>query len=375
MSEVALAYSDNIDTIFNTRKTDYENQSLFLGQAPGLLDTVNKNNPELWKLYKTMKSQDWDENEFDYSSCLVDFEACSPAVYDMMIKTLAWQWETDSAASHGIVPIIAPFSPNTTVWVGWQRIADNESIHGLTYSEIVRNSFANPQTILAEVLAVKESLSRLHEIASVFAQAKSVGIRLQTGELSRDSDEAYDAIFMFTVAMLVLERIQFMASFAITFAIVDTGLFQPIGKAVQKIAQDELEVHCRWDMAILTHEMSTPRGRSAFKRLSPRILELIKAVERSEVTWVEYMFSEGRELLGMNAKLLKAWVYFNSACVRQYFGFALATETPSTNPLRFMSNWLDISKTQSSPQEQDNGQYRMNTMRRTDDNVEFAVDF
>jgi ribonucleoside-diphosphate reductase beta chain len=288
---------------------------------------------------------------------------------------LAWQWEADSTASHSIIPIIAPFTPNTTVWVGWLRITDNESIHGLTYSEIVRNSFINPSTILAEVLAVKESLSRLHEVGAIFANAKSVGLRLQTGELSRNSDEAYEAIFMFTVAMFVLERIQFMASFAITFAIVDTGLFQPIGKAVQKIAQDELEVHCRWDMAILTHEMSTPRGQAAFKRLSPKILGLVQAVERSEVNWVDYMFSNGRELLGMNAKLLKAWVYFNSAAVRTFFNFELAVETPGTNPLRFMENWLDISKTQSSPQEQDNGQYRMNTMRRTDDDVEFDVDF
>lgn len=362
-------------SVFNAQKTDYVNTSLFLGQEPGLLDTVNKQHPELWKLYKTMKSQDWDENEFDFSSCLTDFKTCSPSVYDMMIKTLAWQWEADSTAAHGIVPIIAPFRPNTTVWVGWQRISDNESVHGLTYSEVVRSSFVNPETILTEVLAVKESLSRLHEIAEVFAQAKAVGLKLQLGTVSPDSDEAYDAIFMFTVAMFILERIQFMASFAITFAIADTGIFQPIGKAVQKIAQDELEVHCRWDMAILRYEMATVRGMNAFKRLSPMIMNLITAVERSEVNWVNYMFSEGRELLGMNASLLTSWVYYNSAAVRTFFQFPLALETPSHNPLRFMNNWLDISKTQASPQEQDNGQYRLNVMRRTDEEVDFAVDF
>ena len=57
------------ENIFNTNKTDYERTPLFLGQAPGLFDTVNKNYPKIWNLYKLMKSLDWDENEFNYTTC------------------------------------------------------------------------------------------------------------------------------------------------------------------------------------------------------------------------------------------------------------------------------------------------------------------
>ncbi|MFO5520899.1 hypothetical protein ACLBP3_30280, partial [Klebsiella pneumoniae] len=48
---------------------------------------------------------------------------------------------------------------------------------------------------------------------------------------------------MFFIALYFLERIQFMASFAVTFAIGRTGAFQQIAAAVKKIAQDEFEVN------------------------------------------------------------------------------------------------------------------------------------
>ena len=49
-----------------------------------------------------------------------------------------------------------------------------------------------------------------------------------------------------TIILLFLERLQFMASFAVTFTICSTGLFQSIGTAVQKICQDELEIHAEF---------------------------------------------------------------------------------------------------------------------------------
>ena len=66
----------NIDpNIFNLNRV-YQNvnQSLFLEQQRGLLDSINKNNPEIWRLYKQMKKLDWDENEFPMTSCIAEFE-------------------------------------------------------------------------------------------------------------------------------------------------------------------------------------------------------------------------------------------------------------------------------------------------------------
>ncbi len=691
--------SDINSKVFNSSKTDYNKVSLLLGdQDVGLFDTVNKQYPEIWKLYKAQKSQDWDENEFDYSSCNVEFKSCSKSQYDMMIRTLAWQWEADSVASRAIAPILAPFISSSELWAAWLKVTEIECLtpdhevltptgwksiatvtkedkvaqwdegvasfvhptntikkafsgqvysfkntqnhmnqvvtpnhrlvkvdkrsgekvvglaetfdydlgatsgsfhcpvsgvlvgehttltpleqfyiaaqadggvserytgercgsipvwfgfakdrkvkrlfeicsaanlpirelsgeergsgrnplrkfkvdvpldlcvdfknfswvdlsdkgsgwceafieelllwdgtmnktcislsttnkkvaevsqmvgvlgglkthfrvgednrketfsdvytvtfkrnahvsgqvikktsfnyegdvycltvpssfffvrregavsvtgnclHSATYSEIVRCSFDNPEEVLGEILKVTESFGRLEVVADVFSKAYTTSHKYALGQVGNDQ-ETYNDAFMFIVALLALERIQFMSSFAVTFAICDTGLFQPIGKAIQKIAQDELEIHVALDKAVLKHEMTTERGKVAFQQNKDLIKHLIDEVVDSELAWTDYLFSEGRELVGLNPDYVKKWALFNAKDVYGLFGIESKHPLPRTNPLKFMENWLDISKTQPAPQEQDIGQYRVGIMRRDDEGEAFDADF
>lgn len=361
------------DNIFNANKADYENSPLFFGEKSGLFDTVNKRYPEIWDIYKTIKSLDWDENEFNYSSCVNDFKTCDRSTYDMMIKTLAWQWEADSFVSR-ISPLVGCVVSSSELWAAWQRLSDQEAVHAATYSEIVRNSFEDPSVILDEILRVEESLSRLETVSRVMGRAYKTAHKYALGEVDV-TQEVYNDIFMFVVGILCLERIQFMSSFAVTFAICDTGMFQPIGKAVQKIAQDELETHVALDKEVLKVELSTERGKIAYEQCKEEIEELISEVIDSEMQWIDYLFSEGRELIGLNASILKEWSKFCARDVVKFLKVDVNYKFPATNPLKFMENWLNIGKSQGSPQEEDIAQYKVNIMRRDDDGVEFDTDF
>lgn len=361
--------------VFNYAKTDYAKPSLFLGQKPGLFDTVNRHYPDIWRLYKAQKSLDWDENEFDYSSCNADFKQCSRSTFDMMIKTLAWQWEADSVASRAIAPVLAPFITSSELWAAWQRVSDNEVIHAATYSEIVRNSFDDPSRIIEEILRVEQAHARLARVARAFVDGFEASHRYALGQLPNDQ-ATYNIVFMMVVALYCMERIQFMASFAVTFAICDIGMFQPIGKSIQKIAQDELEIHAALDRAVLVNELATARGRTALDQCRTDIEKLIEEVVDSELAWIDYLFSEGRELVGMNAERLSAWTLHCTRDVYQTLDIAPDKyHLPAANPLKYMEKWLNISKTQASPQEQDIAAYKVGVMRRTDENVIFDVDF
>lgn len=354
--------------IFNINKSDYSTQGLFLGEDAGLLDTINKKYPAIWKLYKTLKKMDWDENEFDYSSCNTDFKTCSPSVYKMMIKTLAWQWEADSVASRSILPILAPFISSSEAFAAYAEITKNEVVHGLTYSEIVRNSFDNPDNVLKEILEVKESLSRLGTVGEVMSKAYTTSHSYALGYTHKSN--AVDDLWMFITTLLCLERVQFMNSFAVTFAICDTGLFNPIGKAVQKIAQDELEIHVEVGKEVFKH---IPEH--VWNRIKPRVQDVLDEVVQSELEWVEYLFSEGDELVGVSEELLKQWCLFNAKDLYRLFKMESKHQLPKSNPLKFMEKWLDISKTQPSPQEEDNGQYKLNSVKKDDEGVTFEIDF
>lgn len=361
-------------SVFNIDKSDYESPSLFLGEGGnGVLDSINKKYPEIWKRYKSIKSLDWDENEFNYSSCINDFKSCDKSTYDMMIKTLAFQWEADSIASR-ISPIVGCVVTSSELWAAWQRVSDQEVIHALTYSEIVRNSFEDPSDILNEIIKVKESFSRLNVIGQTLDKVSKYAHEYAAG-LRPNDQEMYNQCYLFTVAMLILERVQFGASFGVTFAICDTGLFTPIGKAVQKIAQDEFEEHVELDKAVLRNEWKTERGAIAKEQCKDLVKQMLDEVVESELEWVDYLFSEGRSLVGINADLLKKWSMYGASDVYSFMEIEPERKLPKQNPLNFMEKWLNISMQQSSLQEEDQGQYRVGIVRRDDEETIFEDDF
>lgn len=361
-------------SVFNINKKDYESPSLFLGEGGnGVLDSINKKFPEIWERYKSVKSLDWDENEFNYSSCINDFKSCDKSTYDMMIKTLAFQWEADSIASR-ISPIVGCVVTSSELWAAWQRVSDQEVVHALTYSEIVRNSFEDPSDILEEILKVKESFSRLNVVSRTLDEVSKAAHEYAAG-LRENNQEMYNYCYLFTVAMLILERVQFMSSFGVTFAICDTGRFTPIGKAVQKIAQDELEEHVELDKAVLRNEWKTDRGKVARKECAGLVKEMLDEVVESEDEWIEYLFSDGNALTGVNMDLLKKWSMYNASDVYSFMGVESKRKLPKQNPLKFMEKWLNISKSQGSLQEEDQGQYRVGIVRRDDEETIFDEDF
>lgn len=362
--------------MFNSEKTieEYKKTPLFLGAEPGLFDTVNKQYPRIWSLYKEMKSLDWSEDEFDYSQCNIDFKNCPKDVSDMMIRTLAWQWEADSVASRSIIACLAPFISSSELFAAWGRISDNEVIHAATYSEIVRMSFDKPEEVLSEILSVKESLERLETVSSVFKQAQEKGCLYTLKQIPNDQ-ELYNSVYNVVQTLLMLERIQFMSSFGVTFTVCSTGIFQPIGKAVQKICQDELEVHCELDKEVLRTEWKTERGMIAKEQTKSLASKVFHEIVNSELKWVEYLFSEGRSLVGANEEMLKQWVLFNAKDVARFLDIESDFNFPKKNPMPNLENWINMNKQQAAPQEQDLAAYKIGATKKDDEGVNFDVDF
>lgn len=363
--------------VFNLEKTNYSNTPIILGESMGMFDTINKQYPDIWTLFKTLRAQDWDAAEFDYSICNAQFKSCDKSIYDMMIKTLAWQWETDSIFATKVIQVLSNVCTSSEAWAGWLRICDNEQLHSEAYSEIVRNSFDNPSDILDEILNISEAHERLVTLSTVFQKALVESQKYSLG-LRPNDQELYNTIYLFIVALLCGERIQFMASFAITFGLADsTGLFQPAAKAIQKICQDEFEVHVQFGKAVLAHLHQTEKGRTAYEQTRPEVIKLIEEVTTSELSWSEYLFSEGRELTGITKEMIQNWSKYGATDVAQFMGInedELSFNFINANPLKYMESWIDMSKMQASPQEEDPANYKVGLTQRDDEGVDFDFD-
>lgn len=363
------------NTIFNTTKTleEYSEKKLFgVGEMP-LLNTIHKNYPELWKTYKDMKALDWDENEIDYDQCLVDFEKAPPDMAEMMIKTLMWQWEADSIAAQAPTYILAPFEPCLELLEAEKIITVNEGVHGLSYSEVVRMSFKNPDKVLSDILEQKEIFERSTSFGTLMKEIKRFSIQLaynkEFGLEIPSSEEQTKVLMQYYFVMLCLERIQFMCSFAITFTICQTGFFMPIGSVVMKICQDELEIHSEYRKNVLKALMKTPLGVKVFEELKPSFETLLEDVVTEEHRWTrEFVFENGKKsLIGTNEDLVCSFGLYAAKDVANTFKLKPNLVFPKNNPMPHLEQWMDLSKIQQAPQEQDIVAYQKNTITRKDE--------
>ncbi len=355
LNEVA-AYPVAINkTIFDVDRA-YVSQtgSVFLNGNPGLLDSINKRLPEIWAKYKKLKTLDWDENEQLYKECAGEFLTADPSFVRMMVMTLAWQWESDSIAAHHVLPILAPFNPCAEVWIAYGRIGDNENLHGLTYSEIVKNSFEGNVDVIEKMMAELEPLKRLSVVANVFAQVKQIGAELTLGLRSQDDPEVRDAIMLFMCTLFCMERIQFMVSFGVTFAMGENAMWVPIAKIVQKICNDEFNIHVEVARLILRNELATEVGMASYLRIKPQVETVIANVVQGELDFTNnFLFADGKQLPGCNAEVMCEFARWCATDVYNEFpGIVNPFGNVTENPLGYMDDWVDMDKNQGAPQEE-----------------------
>lgn len=229
-------------------------------------------------------------------------------------------------------------------------------LHSLAYKVIVENSFDNPEEFLQTLLSIEESFKRLDTVKKVFDQTYQVAHQHALG-LIKDEAVIRRAIFKFWVAVLSLERIQFMSSFAITFGLAEQGYFVPIAKLVQKIFNEEFQVHVQADKVILRNEMELENNFSAYLESLDDICDIIKEVVEGELTWTDFLFGDKEEIAGIRKKKIRDFVLYSATDVYRFLGIESPFETVTENPLPYMNKWATIDDNQASPQEESVGNY------------------
>lgn len=350
-------------TKFNANNRGYVNgYPLFLGKDLGILDTINVQYPQLEQLYQDQLAQIWNEFEVDLTQDKLEMTSVDSGTVDLMVKTIMWQTVADSVASRSIIETLGEYISNSemmnlaTLWSFF------EVIHARTYSHIIKQTFVDPNELLEEIYNDSQVLTRSDVIVEAFDRLANVD--------KTDEQEVRRAILLAFTALFALEAIAFMASFAVTFSIVETGKFQGIGKLVQLICRDEV-LHTRMDYTILDILVKDPEWQTTIQECNGEIQNLLDQVVSNEVKWAEYVFSEGREVIGLNAKLLTDYVDHMAAPVYKVFGLKPTNEVPK-NPLPYMEKYIDPSKMQTANMELQNSSYLIGTIEDDTNDLDFG---
>lgn len=364
-------------TIFNTNKNyTPESKSIFLQGGFGLLDSIHRPHPYLFDMYKLQKKMDWDEHEFPLAGCQVEFQSRPKHLCDKMLNTLAWQWEADSAAAHSLAPVVAPFLSDDDAWLAYQRISDNEGLHALSYSEIVKLGLGGDASQrMMEILQNQASIKRLQTVARWLGYVKRTGAKLTLNMIDRNSDEAIDAALIFVSTILALERMQFMPSFAVTFAIGELDAFMPIIDTVQKILMDEWTIHIPVGKYIIHNERQVARSVQSFARIRQTVETIFADIIKAELDWNRnYLHADGSQLAGVTPDMLDDWLLYGVNDVYETFGWKNPYKIVAQNPLSYMNDWVRINNNQGSPQEKKSGNYLMGGFVQSEVAAEFNTD-
>jgi ribonucleoside-diphosphate reductase beta chain len=162
-----------------------------------------------------------------------------------------------------------------------------------------------------------------------------------------------------------------MSSFAVTFALAEAGKFIPIGTIVQKICNDEFNIHVEVHRAIIRNELSTEVGRASFQRIKGRLKEVYTELVQSELDFnSKELFADGKELAGLNLERLNKFVLYSATDVFNETGVENPFEIVTKNPLDYMDDWINMDNSQSAPQEQKTMNYFLGGFSHDLDNWE-----
>ena len=350
-------------SILNLEKND--GNPLFLGDALGLQEYTEPKYPKLDELALRQRSQYWTETEIAMDKDTSQWKTLSKDVQDISVLNLAWQIQADSTVGRAPFSVLLPLVTNPEfegMLVQWGTF---ENLHSRAYSNIFRTVFPDPQVKIDEVKKNTKAFARVKVMVDLFDKVNTTSLKWQLGQ-KVDMDKFKKDIYLMMVAIYALEAMQFYCSFACTFALAEQDILIGIKDNLVLIAKDEA-LHTQMSLEVMNILGKDPEWKSTIEESADEAYAILESVRTQEKAWSEYIFSEGRQIIGLNAGLLHEYLDYVSAGAFKAAKFKPQFEAPKHNPIPWIEKYLDPSKVQAAPQEKQVTAYRVGS---TDGNVD-----
>ena len=354
-------------TIDNENNNSSKGYPLFLGEELGLMDNIHVTYPEIANLRDKMVTDNWVWTEISLAKDAKDIQNQDlKASTDIMVKNLAFQYLADSVAECSI-SILEMFCSNTELEGLLKFWSYNEYVHAMQYSEIVKTAFEDSNSLMEEVKQTQHAIDRLTVLGEVFEETRQLGFRYQQGQ-KIDQKVLRKQLLLFMAALTSLESVSFATSFAATFAVGrSTKAYDGIIKSVQLIARDELETHVKCDLEIIRILREVEGWEEEYQEVLPQIQSLFDTVLENEQKWAEYLFSEGRQIVGLNERNIYEYAKYLAAPVYKILSLDITFDYKTENTLPWMEEYLDLDAVQVAAQESQLNNYKVNVTLDDDD--------
>ena len=270
-------------------------------------------NPDLYKMYKEHRGDNWTEEEIDFSSDR--FDKLTPAQKRMVKKLIFFFANSDAIVADNIFEKLMGNMPmEGELFLSYKLY--NENIHMITYGDLIEAYIPN----------VEEKEKAYNAIY----QSDFVARKLQWAEKHTTESSTFAESL---VADMAIEAIYFSSTFASIFWLKELGLpLNGLFKANLSILKDEL-THYKFDAHYYKEHLETKLDEVKVKSIFLDAVDVEKA-------FIDDFIGTGVE--GVNGEELKKYVEFVCDVVLENMGYKKHFNTEHN--LRFMDS-IGIQKT------------------------------
>jgi len=365
-----MSYSIFSKTVSNTLT-----QPMFFG------DTVNvarfdKQKFEMFeKLTEKQLSFFWRPEEIDVSKDKMDFNKLLPNEKHIFISNLQYQILLDSVQGRSpniaFLPIVS--LPELENWI--ETWSFSETIHSRSYTHIIRAIVNEPGVVFDDIMKTDEIIQRAESVSKHYDElirCTQAYLLHGEGKLEINGENAdvdlyclKRQLYLTIMSVNILEAVRFYVSFACSFAFAERKVMEGNAKIIKMIARDEA-LHLTGTQHILNlmrDGKDDPDMEKIAKECKPDVIEMFKEACEQEKEWAEYLFRDG-SMIGLNAEILKQYLEYITNVRMGALGLEPIFDKRS-NPLPWITNWLESDNVQVAPQETEITSYLVSAIDNT----------
>jgi len=354
--------------------------SLFLGENSCHRNIQTYHDPKyqwIMDFAEEMRSiGNWSKNEIDLSKEKKDFDSLDEAGRHIYEAGLKFAITLDSCAGRAPLQLFnnGGISNNPEWELYITNHQNNELLHSESYTEMVRAIYNDVDEFIDSIVDDEYVQKRATSILSAFDWATSVFDKMDANKACRDNgvsdrdgtqlvpfpevDEKMikTAVYKAALVLNMFEGIRFFCTFVTNWSFSEqpTKLMAGSSNVFKLIARDEM-IHL--DVFQRVIKMLREDKSEGFVEIAAELEDetyaMYQTAYNEEMEWVEYLFSKGSPLIGMNEHILKEYMDYIFAVRLTNIGLnpsKLGLQV-SNNPLPWVDNYLDSTNVKAAPQE------------------------
>ncbi|MBW3139059.1 ribonucleotide-diphosphate reductase subunit beta [Ferrimonas balearica] len=355
---------------FSRTQNDALKEPMFLGNPVNVARYDQQKHRIFEDLIEKQLSFFWRPEEVDVTQDRIDYNALPDHEKHIFISNLKYQTLLDSIQGRSpnvaLLPLVS--LPELETWI--ETWSFYETIHSRSYTHIIRNIVNDPGVVFDDIVVNEEIQKRASDISQYYDDLiHTTQLYQQFGEGTHDINGnkvtlslrgLKKKLYLCLMSVNVLEAVRFYVSFACSFAFAERKLMEGNAKIIRFIARDE-QLHLvgtQHMINLMADGRDDPEMAEIAIECHSESIEIFRRAAEQEKAWASYLFKDG-SMLGLNKQIVEDYVEFITNERMAGIGLPPLFDKRS-NPLPWMSTWLESDTVQVAPQEVEVSSYLTN---------------